>query len=52
VCAVYGTVVVTRVDPSCWTGLEQQRVYETTQAMVYSTWVYSAVLWCGLIAKN
>lgn len=46
--AVYGTVVVARVEPSCWEGSDRRHVLAITQAMVYSTWVFSVVLWCVL----
>ena len=46
--AVYGTVVVARLEPTCWQRAgERSAVKRTTEAMVYSTWVFSVVLWWG-----
>ncbi|BDA43045.1 probable Sn1-specific diacylglycerol lipase alpha [Coccomyxa sp. Obi] len=45
---VYGTVVVSRVEPSCWEGSDRRHVLAITQAMVYSTWVFSVVLWLAV----
>ena len=43
-CAVYGTAVVHRVSPGCWTGSEATSVVHVTQGMAYSTWAFTALL--------
>ena len=43
--AVYGTVVVTSLAPSCGEGAEQGIVQRIASAMVWSTWIFSVILW-------
>ena len=44
-CAVYGTVVVTSLAPDCGVGAEQGIVQRIASAMVWSTWIFSVILW-------
>ena len=43
--AVYGTVVVTSLAPDCGVGAEQGIVQRIASAMVWSTWIFSVILW-------
>ncbi len=45
--AVYGTVVVASLQPSCGTGNEPLLVHRIASAMVWSTWIFSIILWCA-----
>ena len=45
--AVYGTVVVSRLHPNCGTGNEPVLVHRIASAMVWSTWIFSVILWCA-----
>jgi hypothetical protein len=46
VCAVYGTVVVTALQPRCGVDVnERMIVRRVTSAMVWSTWIFSVILW-------
>lgn len=45
-CAVYGTVVVSGLQPSCGVDPEERLiVLRVTSAMVWSTWIFSGILW-------
>ena len=43
-CAVYGTAVVHRTYPACWSGSNARSVVHVAQGMIYSTWAFTALL--------
>ena len=48
--AVLGTVLISRHDLSCWQGAQRTEVFHLLQAMVISTWIFSAMFLCALTA--
>lgn len=50
--AVLGTVLISRHDLSCWQGAQRTEVFHLLQAMVISTWIFSAMFLCALTAAQ
>lgn len=45
--AVYGTVILQYIVPTCYPGYKQNHVRNITRTMVYTTWAFAAVTACA-----